>query len=340
MLFCLEEIYKYFSPVVLLSATVAAVAADFISKHFFGLNPVFNFTSTTALPLKNYWLLLFLGVLLGVLGAFYNWATLLTQKLYGKLKVSTSTKLLIPFALAGILGLIFPVLLCGGHAALEEFSLSNTLLLLFLVFIGKLLFSIISFGSGAPGGIFFPLLIIGGSIGSILGYICIHSFGINETNFTTFIILSMAGYFTAIVRAPITGIILIIEMTGSFNHLLPLSIVSIIAYIVADLLDSAPIYDSLMENLLLKNNINEYHKNSKKKTIITNMVHYGSTIEKMAIKDLNLPENTLVVSINRGETSITPNGNTIIKAGDEILTMTDLKDEWKIRNLMDKLTEK
>ena len=150
----------------------------------------------------------------------------------------------------------------------------------------------------------------------------------------------MAGYFTAIVRAPITGIILIIEMTGSFNHLLPLSIVSIIAYIIADLLDSAPIYDSLMENLLLKNNINEYHKNSKKKTIITNMVHYGSTIEKMAVKDLNLPENTLVVSINRGETSITPNGNTIIKAGDEILTMTDLKDEWKIRNLMDKLTEK
>lgn len=60
----------------------------------------------------------------------------------------------------------------------------------------------------------------------------------------------------------------------------------------------------------------------------------------MAIKDLNLPENTLVVSINRGEISITPNGNTIIKAGDEILTMTDLKDEWKIRNLMDKLTEK
>ena len=108
-----------------LSPVLAAGSADFISKHFFGLNPVFNFTSTTALPLKNYWLLLFLGVLLGVLGAFYNWATLLTQKLYGKLKVSTSTKLLIPFALAGILGLIFPVLLCGGHAALEEFSLSN-----------------------------------------------------------------------------------------------------------------------------------------------------------------------------------------------------------------------
>ena len=98
---------------------------------------MFNFPSTTALPLKNYWLLLFLGVLLGVLGAFYNWATLLTQKLYNKIKLSTSMKLLIPFALAGILGLTFPVLLCGGHAALEEFSLSNTLLLLFLVFVWR-----------------------------------------------------------------------------------------------------------------------------------------------------------------------------------------------------------
>ena len=60
----------------------------------------------------------------------------------------------------------------------------------------------------------------------------------------------------------------------------------------------------------------------------------------MAVKDINLPENTLIVSINRGEISITPNGNTIIKAGDEIITMTNLKDEWKVRKFMDELTEK
>jgi len=60
----------------------------------------------------------------------------------------------------------------------------------------------------------------------------------------------MAGYFTAVVRAPITGIILITEMTGSFNHLLPLTIVSIVAYIVADILASKPIYESLLEKFL------------------------------------------------------------------------------------------
>ena len=62
-------------------------------------------------------------------------------------------------------------------------------------------------------------------------------------------------------------------------------------------------------------------------------------LEKI-LQDINLPENTLIVSINRGEISITPNGNTIIKAGDEIITMTNLKDEWKVRKFMDELTEK
>ena len=51
-----------------------------------------------------------------------------------------------------------------------------------------------------------------------------------------------------------------------------------------------------------------------------------------------MPENTLIVSIKRGEDSIVPKGNTIIRAGDTILTMTDLKDEWKVRELMDSLT--
>lgn len=338
VLFSLEEVYKYFSLLVLLATITSAVAADFISKQFFGLDPVFNFANTNPMPLGNYWLLLILGLFLGVFGSFYNWFTLKVQNFYAKLKCSTSIKLMIPFLLAGILGLLFPVVLCGGHAIIEELNLSSALSLLLLMLVAKFLFSMISFGSGAPGGIFFPLLIIGGTFGAVFGYIAINYIGISPEFFNNFIILSMAGYFTAIVRAPITGIILITEMTGSFSHLLSLTIVSIIAYIVADLLKSTPIYDSLLDNLLAKNDINEYHSTSKKKIIITNVVHFGSQIEKMTLSSIEFPENTLVVSINRGEHSIVPKGNTVIKAGDTILTMTDLKDEWRVRELMDSLT--
>ena len=70
VLFSLEEIYKYFSPLVLISTITAAVVADFISKQFFGLNPVFNFSTSQAIPLNNYWILLILGICLGIFGAF------------------------------------------------------------------------------------------------------------------------------------------------------------------------------------------------------------------------------------------------------------------------------
>ncbi len=60
----------------------------------------------------------------------------------------------------------------------------------------------------------------------------------------------MAGYFTAIVRAPLTGIILITELVGSFGNFLSIPLVSITAYIVANLLGSKPIYQSLYENIV------------------------------------------------------------------------------------------
>lgn len=338
VLFSLEEIYKYFSPIVLVATITAAVASDFISKNFFGLQPVFNFGKAESIPLKFYWTLIILGIVLGAFGAFYNKLTLKSQELYNKIKLKTPIKMIIPFITAGIVGLIFPTVLCGGHAVLEKLTLNSALSFLLLIVAAKFLFSIFSFSSGAPGGIFFPLLIIGGSLGAAFGYIVINYFGVDSEYFNNFIIIAMSGYFAAIVRAPITGIILITEMTNSLNHLLSLTIVSIIAYIIADALNSDPIYDSLLDNLLKKNNINTYHKNSKKEIIISNVVQFGSSIENKEIKDINFPRNALIVTIKRGDKSIVPKGNTIIKAGDEILTMADLKNEWRIREELQSLT--
>ncbi len=339
-LFSLEEIYKYISPLVLLSTLTAAVTSDFISKEFFGLNPVFDFSKAKSIPLSNYWLLIILGVILGTFGVFYNWLTLKCQKLYGKFKVKQSIKMIFPFLIAGIVGLTFPVVLCGGHAVIEELTLEKSLGILFAMLICKFLYSIFCFGSGAPGGIFFPLLIIGASIGAIFGHAAINYLGVSPDYFNNFVIISMAGYFTAIVRAPITGIILITEMTSSLNHLLSLTIVCVISYITADLFKSNPIYDSLLDNLLLKNNVkvDNAGKHSSKKIIISNTVHFGSTIDNKFIKDIDFPHDTLIVSIKRGTDSFVPNGSTLIKAGDEILTMADEGCEWPVREELDELT--
>lgn len=141
----------------------------------------------------------------------------------------------------------------------------------------------------------------------------------------------MAGYFTAIVRAPITGSILITEMTGSFTHLLSLSIISLIAYVVADLLKSEPIYESLLDNLLKRNGKEEFIEDNKSKLILEVPVCIDSQMDGRMIKELKLPSDCLLVAVKRGEKEIIPKGNTSIYSGDYLLVLVN-EDNAAITN--------
>jgi H+/Cl- antiporter ClcA len=324
----------------LLSTITVAITADFISKLVFGLEPVFHIAIYDIIPLNQYWLIMLLGVLLGGCGAFYNQFLLKTIAFYKKITAyNNKLRLLVPFLVAGILGITFPVVIGSGHHIIDSLSLTLGIKWLLLVLVAKFLFSMISFGSGAPGGIFFPLLVIGSLIGAIFGSVAINWYGINPALFNNFIVLAMAGYFAAIVRAPITGIILLTEMTGSFSQLLPLTLVSIIAYIVADLLKSAPIYESLLK-LLVKDKIDEYdEQNAYKKIIVEAVVQIGSKIENLCLKDLALPDGSLVIAIRRNDQDITPGGRTEIKAEDHLMVLTSLKEEANVREMLHEIAD-
>ena len=121
--------------------------------------------------------------------------------------------------------------------------------ILFLLVL-KYLFSIFSFSSGAPGGIFLPILVLGAYIGAVFGCVAVPAFGWQHDLIYRFIIISMAGFFTATVRSPVTGIVLLAEMSGSTESLIAMIIVSLIAYIIPTLLGSSPIYESLYDRLL------------------------------------------------------------------------------------------
>ncbi|MDR3073803.1 MAG: chloride channel protein, partial [Deltaproteobacteria bacterium] len=160
------------------------------------------------------------------------------------------------FLLALPVGFFFPQALGSGHALLNEITLSAAIGLLLLLLVVKFLFSLLSFASGAPGGIFFPLLVMGALIGAVFGLIAIRGLGVDEGLFFSFVCLSMTGFFSAIVRAPITGILLLTEMTGSFAHLLPFALVSMTAYIVANAMKNPPVYDALLEAMLRRSEEN------------------------------------------------------------------------------------
>ena len=133
----------------------------------------------------------------------------------------------------------------------------------------KFLYSMVSFGSGAPGGIFFPLLVLGAYVGSAYGVILVSGGLLESELLNNIIIISMAALFSSIVRAPVTGVVLISEMTGSFSHLLSLATASLIAYVVADLMGSKPVYESLTERLLMKQNVKVEKGRSGKKSMLT-----------------------------------------------------------------------
>lgn len=324
VLFSLEEIHKNFSVSVLISVMTASITADFLTSTILGREPVFQFAVGGNLPQKYYWMILILGVILGVLGAFYNWFTLKVQSLYQKsARMSTAAKLLIPFLLAGVLGYTMPEILGSGGNLVTLLTGKGMLIgTACLILIIKFIYSAVSFGSGAPGGIFFPLLVLGALIGGVFGMTCVNTVGLPPEYVNNFILLAMAGYFTAIVRAPLTGIILIFEMTGSLSQLLSLATISIVAYIVATLLKSEPIYESLLERILKRQGVH-HPEPTGEKILSEYVIMHGSDIEGHTIAEVSWPEYSLIVAVQSQGKEVIPRGNTMLMASDTIVIMSE-----------------
>ena len=144
-----------------------------------------------------------------------------------------------------------------------------TMMFLLTLIVVKFLFTFVCFGSGVPGGIFFPLLVLGALVGNFVGLVFAKYLGIPDMYIANFIVLAMAGHFASIVKAPITAILLISEMTGSLNHLLSLAVVVIVSQLTSDILNSAPIYESLLSRILAKG-INKYEGRSREENFNRN----------------------------------------------------------------------
>ena len=338
VMFSLEEVHKNFSVSVLVSVMTASLTADFMATTVMGVDSVFQFEIVGALPPEHYGLILLLGIVLGALGAFYNWFTLKVQSLYCNAKrLSVTQKLMIPFFCAGVLGFTMPEFLGSGHALLDYLTTEDVMLgTVLFILAGRFIFSAVCFGSGAPGGIFFPLLVLGGFIGGAFATVGVQYMGLDMMYINNFVVLAMAGYFAAIVRAPLTGIILIFEMTGTLSEMMTLSIVSIVAYMVATLLRSKPIYESLLERILEQQN-GEKAVDHGEKVLQNFVVLQGSKLEESLMKEIEWPGNCLIVAIQRGSDEIIPRGSTKMQTGDVIVAMTNEREAAAVHDELERL---
>ena len=338
VMFALEELHKGFSTSLLISVMTASVTADYISSHIMGLDPVFRFQLEQTLPQNYYWMILVLGVILGLMGALYNKVMLKAQELYKRPKfLNETTRLMIAFSAAGVLGLCMPsVLGSGGDLIVALTDKEMVLKVAIITFLVKFLFSAV--GSGAPGGIFFPLLILGAMVGGIFSMTGTEIFGLDPMYMNNFVLLAMAGFFTAIVRAPITGIILLFEMSGSVSQMLSLALVSVTAYVTATLVRSEPIYESLLANLLRREKEEEQPVYAGGQKVLSEFVIMGgSALENRTVMEIDLPDNCLLVAVDRGGKEFIPKGKTCLMAGDKLTVMADERDAGYVHDKMKNL---
>ena len=362
VIFSLEELHKFFSPLLLICTLVASGTSNYVSRMILGSQTSFqyNFVLPEGIPYYIFAIItVVFCIIITVTGKAFSYFLLLTQKHYRNLKLNKYIKISIFMIMAYIVAVFFRDITGGGHELIEEMFGKNVMLkTIIIILLLKFFYTMFCYATGAPGGIFLPMLVVGALIGKVYGEILNNYFSVPNEIIVHFMLLGMAAYFTAVVRAPITGITLILEMTGNFSYLYMLIIVCTITYIFTELLKMEPIYERLYFNMFHKKILEEdkekrriqkrakrleilekWWKNKKieigikpdgknvKDKIVTLLIPVGanSEFDNKMVKELKLPENLLIVSVRKAGKDSIARGDTLIQSGNQLVIITDYR---------------
>jgi len=250
--FVLEELARRFDVPIIITALGASAGAISIARYVLGEAPDF---AVAPLPYPGFLALpvyLAVGLALGLVGVIYNRAIVGTLRVSDQLARRYPPELIAAAigAAVGVLGWFAPRLVGPGDAITQQMlegtqAVTDIGLVFALVFAVRFALGPISYAARTPGGLFAPILVLGSQGGLLFGALCDRAFPQAGVDPVTFAVVGMAALFTAVVGAPLTGIILAIELTGSFRLLLPMLAACFGAMLVPTLLNEAPIYESL-----------------------------------------------------------------------------------------------
>lgn len=253
--FTIEEIVGSLDHAVLSGVVVAAALAAVIERGVLGAHPVIAVQQAYGLDhpssLFTYALLGFAGGLVSIaftdallkLRLAFRRSTALprwAQPAVGGLVTGVLAVVVLKFlGTTGVTGGGYETL---GKALAGELGL-KALLALCLV---KVVATTFSYSSGGAGGIFAPSLFVGAMLGGAFGYLDVAMFQHEERQLGAFALVGMGAVFAGVVRAPITSVLIIFEMTGGYGLVLPLMLANMTSYVLARRFRPTPIYDALL----------------------------------------------------------------------------------------------
>ncbi len=312
LVFVLEEVRRDFQPVVFGATFLAAAVADVVARIGAGQFPVFTIPAYAVPPLTSLPVFVLLGVVCGGLGVFFNRSLLTSLNLFAKIP----SRFALPAIMAvggavGLAGWFSPAVIGSGNE-LAETALNGNFLFraIPVLFLVRFVLTTVSYGTGVPGGIFAPLLVLGALLGLAVGQTA-HSIAPEIAPVpAVFAVVGMAAYFTAIVRAPLTGVMLITEMTGNYSQMLPLLISCFCAYAVAELMKDTPIYEALLERDLKRSGTSAL---IDEPAVAEFVIEASSPFENLEVRSLGLPSGCILVRCTDGKREWVPKATTRLK---------------------------
>ena len=357
--FAFEEAHKRFTPEVFIcafSSVIFALVTRSILYGAFGLTAE-SFFQNFVFPteMATGWFYLFLAasaIVCGVVGVlFYKWVLFLHDK-FEKMQAKPFVKVLIRIGvvvlLGGVLSLITVNVMGGGKELILAFGTQGgtqpiavesvfglpIVATLILVCVFKFIIMGANMGAGVPCGAFIPMLAVGACIGAMLNMLWVE-LGMDPKYCDLLVMVCMSAFFTAIVKAPITGVVMVCELTWSFAYLLPVVIGVAIGYVIGDIARTDSIYEELLELFVVEQEIG---KGDVRETF-TLTVAEGALAEKRELRAVLWPAGVRVQELIRGGVSHIPDGETELQAGDVLIIVCTVKEPQSVLEELKQILE-
>mgnify|MGYP002615376197 CR=1 FL=1 len=327
-LIVIESIERFDAPKTAITTLLAGVVAGAVASMGFPVNP-YHLIEVTE-PVFAFFVqmkyFLILAVIVSVCGKFYSSTMNAFRHVYAKVNSPAYVKMLYLVLVAYIISLMQVNLTGGG----EQFLLaqaqngSTQIMWVTAVMLLHFVFSVFSVSSGLPGGSFIPTLVTGGLLGQIVGLVGVRYGVIGQENVSYIMLVSMSAFLVAVVRTPLTAIVLITEITGHFEVFYPSVVVGGLTYYFTELLQMKPSNVSLYEDMIHAPDFKEEKRYTLSVEIMTD-----SYLDGKLVDELSLPERCAIINVHRDGKNLVPAGTRLIP-GDQVQIEMDSQDIEKL----------
>ena len=338
ILFALEEIHKRFSPMLVLTVSMAVLSAtgtNYLLCNLFDMNPaLFHLAEIPVFELSHTGYLLLLGIFIALAVALFDGSILIFRRFtsQGK-KGPVPVKLIVTFLLAGILCFTLADGAYSGHHMIEHVLGHHMAIgLLLALFIIRLFMMLLVTDSGATGGIFIPTLAIGALAAAIITRLLV-LLGMPSELSALMIFLGMCAFIGGTLRAPLTASVLFVELSGQFTGLFYIAVVIFVVSLITELFNQTPFYDKALEEMT------EAHHHGKQMKIsrFTLFVSSDDFVVGKAVRDIMWPHASVIESISHADSDILQemdDGEQRLYVGDKVTIRAAYYDKEEILKLL------